>query len=554
MSQCLTGKTIGELSTLSGLSGNTLFIVEQDGITYNIPFSAFGIDVNSCLTEVLTYSQMTGKTSTNSLKPGCFYMITDADSTLYGGTNIVIQAITNNQLALQGHGLFYTPLYDQSIAGFGIWTNRVTLTSLQTFSVDPLIDPGNINIIPSYTDGGGTGYEINITITSGSVTFNSVVNYGYGYQTGDQIIILGSQIGGVDGVDDIIFNVDLGITYSSGDTTIWGGYVWENLTGNLGSSTDLYNLDNTNWSAKTYNYSGYNTSIDIIHYDYDNDVIIYRKDKSNNEVSITKNFNDIIFLEWSQYPIKSFQWGNGSNEFVSNNSIANSLFDCINFRGSFLNYNTLKNLSLIVDTDWENYSSFLSNTLDNGSTFGYNTLDNYSSFSFNTLDNGSAFSYNTLDNGSEFSYNTLDNSSTFNYNTLDSSIFGYNTLDNSSAFNYNTLDSSVFGYNTLDNYGLISFNTLDNYSSFQSNTLDNYSSFSFNTLDSSNFNFSTSGTLSSIILSQINSKNCTVFYDISSATDIYLDCTKTIFKNSAQVPRLSYYNSSDVQIITNVDN
>jgi hypothetical protein len=436
MSQCLTGKTIGELSTLSGLSGNTLFIVEQDGVTYNIPFSAFGIDVNSCLTDTLTYSQMTGKTSTNSLKPGCFYMITDADPTLYGGTNIVIQAITNNQLALQGHGLFYTPLYDQSIAGFGIW----------------------------YTGG----------------------------------------------------------TYGIGDDVFWGGYVWENLTGSVGSSTDLYNLDNTNWSAKTYNYSGYNTSIDVIHYDYDNNLIIYRKDKLNNEVSITKNFNDIIFLEWVQYPIKSFQWGNGSNEFVSNNSIANSLFDCINFRGSFLNYNTLKNLSLIVDTDWgENYSEFSYNTLDS-SSFQYNTLDNYSSFSFNTLDNGSSFLSNTLDNGSSFGYNTLDSSS-----------FQSNTLDNGSSFLSNTLNNNSY----------FSSNTLNNNSNFQSNTLDDGSSFLSNTLDSSSFqsNFLTNGSTSNVnTLNNGSTISNNTLNNNSSINSDDLDSNSLIFGNTLTYSSINF--------------
>jgi hypothetical protein len=513
MSQCLTGKTIGELSTLSGLSGNTLFIVEQDGVTYNIPFSAFGIDVNSCLTEVLTYSQMTGKTSTNSLKPGCFYMITDADPTLYsGGTNIVIQAITNNQLALQGHGLFYTPPYDQNIAGFGIWTPRVTITLMSPpLWSNPSLNFGPANLVTSYFVGigSGTGYEVNISIVSGNVTFNSVVSYGYGYQTGDVLQITAAQVGGNFG-DDIYFLVTNAITYDPGDTTIWGGYVWENLTGNLGSSTDLYNLDNTNWSAKTYNYSGYNTSIDVIHYDYDNDTIIYRKDKLNNEVSVSKSLIDFFVSNYGLNPIKSFQWGNNYNGTVgvSNNHMIDSVFECINFRGGYLTFNTLENLSFIRNNSWENDSYFQSNTLDNSSSFVSNTLDNNSSFASNILYD-SSFQSNTLDNNSYFQYSSLNNNSYFSSNTLNNnSYFQYSTLDNSSSIQLNSLTNASFiELNSLTNASSIELNTLNNGSTISNNTLNNNSSINSDDLDSNSLIFGNTLTDSSIGFNVLNNGN-----------------------------------------------
>jgi hypothetical protein len=425
MSQCLTGKTIGELSTLSGLSGNTLFIVEQDGVTYNIPFSAFGIDVNSCLTEVLTYSQMTGKTSTNSLKPGCFYMITDADPTLYsGGTNIVIQAITNNQLALQGHGLFYTPPYDQNVSGFNVW----------------------------YTGG----------------------------------------------------------TYGIGDDVFWGGYVWENLTESVGSSTDIYTLDGTNWSAKTYNYSGYNTSIDVIHYDYDNDTIIYRKDKLNNEVSVSKSVIDSFVSNYGLNPINSFQWGNNYNGTVgvSNNHMIDSVFECINFRGGYLTFNTLENLSFIRNNSWENDSYFQSNTLDNSSSFVSNTLDNNSSFASNILYD-SSFQSNTLDNNSYFQYSSLNNNSYFSSNTLNNnSYFQYSTLDNSSSIQLNSLTNASFiELNSLTNASSIELNTLNNGSTISNNTLNNNSSINSDDLDSNSLIFGNTLTDSSIGFNVLNNGN-----------------------------------------------
>jgi hypothetical protein len=432
MSQCLTGKTIGELSTLSGLSGNTLFIVEQDGVTYNIPFSAFGIDVNSCLTEILTYSQMTGETSTNSLKPGCFYMITDADSTLYsGGTNIVIQAITSNQLALQGHGLFYTPPYDKNVVGFNVW----------------------------YSGG----------------------------------------------------------TYGIGNDVYWGGYVWENLTGSVGSSTDIYTLDGTNWSAKTYNYSGYNTSIDVIHYDFSANTIIYRKDKFNNEVSVSK-YDIYYFLNNPPniHPIKSFQWGNGLDITlqvgISDNYIYNSLFECINFRGIVLRNNTLNNNSYVYNNSYEGVSYFEANTL-NDSTIINNTLNTISFFKRNILENGSSISQNILDNASYFSANTLNNSTIIN-NTLNyASFFKRNILENGSSILQNILDDiSHFETNKLDNSSSFNTNTLDNYSSFRLNSLTNGSIFQLNNLDSTSNILGNTLTYSSIGFNVLN--NGTINYNI----------------------------------------
>jgi hypothetical protein len=106
----------------------------------------------------------------------------------------------------------------------------------------------------------------------------------------------------------------------------------------------------------------------------------------------------------------------------------------------------------------------------------------------------------------------------------------------------------------LDNGSSFTSNTLYNGSVFTLNTLDNGSVFASNTLDNSIFDFSPSGTLSSKNILQINAKNCIVNFDISSAIDIYFDCSKTIFKNNAQVSRLSYYDATDTLIITDVDN
>jgi hypothetical protein len=86
---------------------------------------------------------------------------------MYGGTDIIIQAATTNQLALQGHGIFYTPKYDQEMQGFNIWSKNILYTATfdeGTFSTGETVElrDGGDNVL-------GTGYFIN----QGLIEWNS---------------------------------------------------------------------------------------------------------------------------------------------------------------------------------------------------------------------------------------------------------------------------------------------------------------------------------------------------------------------------------------------
>jgi hypothetical protein len=67
----LTGKTIGELALLSGITNDTLFAVELSGVTYHIPY--LGLTNYKEVTYSELYNSITGET----LTPGTFYLITD---------------------------------------------------------------------------------------------------------------------------------------------------------------------------------------------------------------------------------------------------------------------------------------------------------------------------------------------------------------------------------------------------------------------------------------------------------------------------------------------
>jgi hypothetical protein len=69
----LTGKTIGELALLSGITPNTLFAVELSGVTYHIPYSGMS---SSNFVET-TYNELYNSITGETLTPGTFYLITD---------------------------------------------------------------------------------------------------------------------------------------------------------------------------------------------------------------------------------------------------------------------------------------------------------------------------------------------------------------------------------------------------------------------------------------------------------------------------------------------
>jgi hypothetical protein len=71
----LTGKTIGELTLLTGITSNTLFAVELSGVTYHIPYSGLSTDLGSY--EEITYSELYDKYTGSTLTPSRYYLITD---------------------------------------------------------------------------------------------------------------------------------------------------------------------------------------------------------------------------------------------------------------------------------------------------------------------------------------------------------------------------------------------------------------------------------------------------------------------------------------------
>jgi hypothetical protein len=95
----LTGKTIGELALLTGITSDTLFAVELSGATYHIPYS--GLSSNATSIEV-TYSELVDKITGETLNTGSYYIITDFRTCYdqpdfdYNGNPIINTGITSN--------------------------------------------------------------------------------------------------------------------------------------------------------------------------------------------------------------------------------------------------------------------------------------------------------------------------------------------------------------------------------------------------------------------------------------------------------------------------
>lgn len=469
----------------------------------------------------LTRTEILALQASSSFIIGANYTITDADVNLYGGTEITLTAITSNELSLQGSGKFYCPKYDVSAesTGYEIWTKQME----GTFS----------NIVGTFTQGE--------TVTSNDGSTAIYLAEGFlEWISGSWN--LATSISGATATADVLGFLAPG--YEVDQIVHWGGKSWISISGRTGSSIDKYTLD-SEWQEIPFNETDYNVYIDEIQYDFDNDMIIYRKDRYNNVVSGSNQ----VFVEFEHpdgfgygNPIKDFQWGCAQDNFntddyfrigIQGNEVIDSYFETLNTRGKYIWFNKLSQFSYIKNTTLNNSSS-ISNTTFSGISFTENITFSNSSIEHNTLSNGSNIKSTTLSNNSYINYNTLSNSYIQNNNLSFSSI-SKTILSNYSYIDNNTLSGNSNVYNnTLSNGSYIQNNTLSGGSSIQNNTLINGSSIRVNTLNSNN-NI-TSNTLSNESNIQNNS--------LSSYGDIVSNTLSNSFINSNTLSNSSHINSN----------
>ena len=450
----------------------------------------------------ITKTELDTLVSSNGLTPGAYYLIEGVDVPLYGGTTIIIQAATSNKLELAGHGIFYNPKYINTQAtpnnGYGIWSRSFTITMS--------------NVVGTFTNGD------NITANNGANA--TYISGGFlQWETGDWSLAT-SISNGAGATADVADGVSP--SYPIGSTAIWGGKHWINKTGAVGSYSNRYELDSTNWTVIPFDSTHYNIVSDVIHYDQEHDMIIRRVDKWNNDVSgnyLVFNYLPENVVPYGGNPIKDFQWGNGPEDYnlidgnrtgVYSNYVKDSYLECINFRGNNCSFNKLTQLSSISSTTIDTTSEITSNDMIGGTIFD-NILSNLSYIGYNIINLGGIIA-NILSDSSGISGNK-----TSTYMHIES-----NVLANASNIQFNTIDGTI-------TYANLSTSDIKN-----------------NVLQNSYWVFSGSGKLTSKTIGNINSIDATLNANIAAASIIYGSYSKTLFKNSAGVTRLSYYNASNV--------
>lgn len=313
-----TAQTSGNVVTLKKYNGNDL--------SFNIGSGGTGTTTYFTVTKAQADALITG----NTLTEGAFYKITGVHPSLYGGTDIILQATSSNTLSKRGLGVFYNPKY----ADYDVWDNidKLSYTAKTgQFSVgESLI--GN---------GGQTGVLAALPGVSSITLYQNTGNWTTATR------LTGTTTGSIMDITGYTIHT----TYSAGTKVIWGGKVWENLNGNVGVSTDMFTL-NGEWSGVTYNQVDYDLVADIIEYQYEYDWISYRK----------ANYNEVNYV-WEvfgggPYPssIACFPWGNSVYLTKINNAF---LFDLdiekrnlLNFNGGSISFLEIGDISLFSVDYW----------------------------------------------------------------------------------------------------------------------------------------------------------------------------------------------------------
>lgn len=237
-----------------------------------------------------------------------------------------------------------------------------------------------------------------------------------------------------------------GLTPSADDLAIWGGLVWKNLTGMVGSSEDDFNLDETNWEVITklsFTNHEYVELIIGVSFDFNNDWITKQWDNKGNIFTTNKEIvedkygegiNPAERIDFNQAGIK-----NNTCMFILNNT---TQYDIKNNRclGYILNNVVEQSISDNLSHGSIKNNNVIAGRLDNNFSLG--------DISQNTVPNGIYNNYVTEGimentNNGEISYN----------NCL---IIGTNTNNGNITMNFNN------GYIVLNSSGENSCNIQNN--------------------------------------------------------------------------------------------
>ena len=234
----LTGKTIGQLALLTGITQDTLFAVEYSGLTFHIPYS--GLSVGGSYEEV-TYDELYSLYTGGTLTQGGYYLITDFQS-IYDQPDFDY----NNNLIITGNSK--TGITEPLL----VFSTSSTTLSNQAFS--PLYPKDKITYDITFTTTEVTNTPAKGRITERIDEYNNRTDYDHrniefkryrlytirqGYTENGTVELLG---------DGTILGTDTAFTgYSVGDVIYldYSGLYYEitgitdNVTMNVSSASDI---------------------------------------------------------------------------------------------------------------------------------------------------------------------------------------------------------------------------------------------------------------------------------------------------------------------------
>lgn len=323
------------------------------------------------------------------------------------GVTVWLKAISTNKLETKGVGKFYTPKYEPHnmslttpFSLYNIW-NDVATINVSSFVGDTINYNKNRNIVSNI---GATAIRVGGKILKLNGDWTSSTKFSDVENTFTATI------------DTVIVR-----TYEVDSLVNYGGYVWKNINGNIGTYVDDFNLEPSEWLKLPFDEAYYNVSYDAIEYDYEHDWIGMRSDNVGNVVSQT--YVDNLYQGWDDNvpSIKAFQWGNvtdyvgGSSYGTFNNKVINSYFNCINFQSGVVVGNILTQNSAIYGITFiydGSYGYFENNFFDDWAIFHDSEL--LTTGVYTNMNTGSIFGKAKMENG-YIQDNTFDGQSNIDF-------------------------------------------------------------------------------------------------------------------------------------------
>lgn len=474
----------------------------------------------------------------SQLKKDSRYKITGCSSSLYGGTTLLLRSLDINKFTEEGTGIFYTPKY-RDTRGSGIWTGEVEYQAsviVGTFNENELV----------IADNSATGY-LSPYIKSGFII----------PVTGDwsaAVSFTGDDTGATAEISDI-YDIYVPLTYSIGDKTIWGGYVWQNLTGDLGSSVDDFTLDAVNWIKIPFNTTDYNIHYDKIEYDYANDLITDREDSLGNKISFNyrnylwfdENIGDLNAIKYFQFGMyfRDSGDGEGSSGGVFGNKVEGGFANLINCR-SRVSQTTFKENSYLHNVRLGHNSSITNLIFEQGTNIFFTTLGYGAIIKNTTLASEAFIRYCTFDANSVLQDTNIEQQAFLNQVTLGKNV----QISSSTLKQGSSLNSSEFE----DGDGGLFYVTMEGGSTIELTTFKPDAYLTRLTLGKGSKIVSCVIPIDKSIENLIIEPNVEInAVDFSASTFIFDTYPRTVYKRPDGAKKIRFYNNSDVLVIYDIN-